>query len=110
MNQVGNFVIIALVLAVLAAVVIIALIKRAKNDPESLKNTILEHVHIPDDADELYDIVVRFDSARDKVSRAARPKYPDSNDYREWMAVMEDRNRKAQEKIQNQSLEDLELW
>lgn len=110
MNQVGNFIIIALVLAVLAAIVVIALITRAKNDPESLKNSILDHVNIPAEADDLYDVVEHYDDTRNRVSRAARPKYPDSNDYREWMAIMEEKSKRAQERMEKQSLEDLELW
>lgn len=110
MSQVSSFIIIVLILIVLAAFVLFSLMKRAKNDPESLKNSILDHVNIPDEADEFYDIVEHYTDPRDLVSRSARPKYPDSNDYREWMAVMEEKSKKAQERLEKQSLEDLELW
>ena len=110
MNQGTNFVIIALVLIVLAAIVVIALMKRAKNDPESFRNTILDHVNVADDAYEFYDIVVHYNNPRDLASRTARPELPDSDTYKKELAATEEKSRKAQEKLANQDIEDLELW
>ena len=105
-----NFIIIALVLAVLAVIVVVALMKRAQNDPESFKNPILDHINVADDAYEFYDIVSHYNNPRDTVSRAARPQFPDSDSYKEELAAMEEKNRKAQEDLEKQALEDVELW
>ena len=110
MNQVSSFIIIAIVLAVLAVIVVVSLMKRAKHDPASFRNPILEHVNVSDDAYEFYDIVSHYNNPRDTASRAARPQYPDSDAYKEELAAMEEKSRKAQEELEKQDIEDVELW
>ncbi len=105
-----NYIIIILVLVVLAVIVVAALMKRAKHDPESFRNTILDHVNVADDAYDFYDIVIHYNDPREVVSRDARPKIPDSKDYEEQLAAMEEKSRKAQEELEKQDIEDLELW
>lgn len=103
MNQVTNLIIVALVLIALIVIVMIALMKRAKNDPESLRNRIVDGMDLDVELEE-------YDETRkaEVFSRASRPAAPDPNDYRYWLAVMESRRR--QDQLNNESIEDMELW
>lgn len=105
MDQITNLIIVALVLIILIVLVMTALMKRAKNDPESLKNTIVDVLDLDLDLE-----MEEYNETRkaEVFSRDARPKVPDPNDYRYWLAVMEARRRA--DRMNDESIEDMELW
>lgn len=104
MEQMTNYLILIVVLIILIVIVVVSLSKRAKNDPKSLENQFYDFSHDIKGFDDLnlYDTVHKAEL----VSRASRPKYPSSNDYRDWLAMMEARNAQKEK----ESLEEMELW
>ena len=95
-----NLIIVLVILVVLAAIVVSALMKRAKNDPDSFKHRMAEEF-------EMFDVVNHYSPA-DVVSRASRPAYPDLNDPKYMVAWAKEKE--AEEKMKMAKLEDLELW
>lgn len=100
MEQMNNYIIIAIVLILLAVIVLTALVKRAKNDPESLENKFFSDF-------DMYDAVENRGGAL-VASRAARPVYPDPNDPRYIIAKMKEKQ--YEERMKKERIEDIELW
>ncbi|MDO4746558.1 MAG: hypothetical protein Q4B18_08375 [Bacillota bacterium] len=100
MDQIMNFVILAVVLIVLGVIVVYSLMHRAKHDPESFENKFFRDF-------DLYDAQASRGGTL-IAKRADRPAYPDINDPKYTLAWAIEKQ--AEEKMKQETLEDLELW
>lgn len=100
MDQITNFVIVLAVMIVLLAIVLIALTKRAKNDPDSFRHRFADEL-------DFFEVVDHYNSSG-VVSRASRPAYPDINNPKYVLAWAKEKE--AEERMKMARLEDIELW
>lgn len=100
MDQITNFIIVLAILIVLMVIVLVSLMKRAKNDPDSFRHRFADEY-------DFFEVVDHYSSS-EVVSRNARPAYPDINDPKYMLAWAKEKE--AEERLKMARLEDLELW